>query len=715
MKCIIAEKSNVAQKIANVLGTPKKIGDHYEVGDYIVCYARGHLVSLSLPDAYNDEWKFWNLKSLPLSPTHFKTEINSKKDVKALFYHIKEQVLRKDVDEIYCATDAGREGQLIFQLIYDQIGCKKPVKRLWFSSLEDKAILTAFKEMKPNSQYNGYYEEAIGRAEADWLVGMNLTRLYSIMYGPLDSRFKSLNVGRVQTPTLAMIVQRENEIKNFVKKPYFELDAIFDGFTARWFDEDGSKIEQRLIVDQIIEECKDKQATVEDVISKNIVVNRPKLFYLTDLQREAFKKFKYSPKYTLELAQKLYEKGLITYPRTDSPYLTDEFLDVYPTLLNSIYSAFPETHFVIERLAKQNLLIDKNIIGKVSDHHAIITTELLEEFDLDSLEKVEMGILKLIIERMLIAVDRPYIYNELKSIFAIDKHHFKHIAHEIIQRGWKDSCGVFTSSEDDESEEEIQAFVDFEIGECYNVKNFEILTKETKPQNHFTYSTILSAMEHAGRKIVDDDLRDEMKSVSLGTEATRATILDELLNHHYISLNAKKQLIPEKRGVELIDRMVDQLVSPDLTGSWEKDLGLIKDNRMTVEAFIKNINEFILEVIDSKKDDEAYIEGIKKEEAKQSNYTSNAFLQNACPICGSHVYENTKTYYCAKWKAQPKCEFKVWKDDFSLKNRGIVLNEDEYKVIIKGGQIQKQTESNTYTVELERNGKSIQLKTLPKN
>lgn len=715
MKVILAEKPSVAAKIAEVLGKPAKKELHYEVGNYIVCWARGHLVSLVMPDKYNNAFKYWNLKTLPIVPQTFKTEVIDSTDVKKLFNHIKEQLNRKDVDEIYCATDAGREGQLIFQLIYNQVGCKKPVKRLWFSSLEEAEIKRAFSDLKSNDLYRGYYESAIGRAKADWLVGMNLTRLYTLIYGPFSDEFKHLNVGRVQTPTLAMIVNRHNSIVNFTSKPYFELDALFNGFKAKWFNQEGTRLNTKKEAELIRDHCLNKDAVVEDVLERKITKNRPKLYYLTDLQRDAFTRFHFNPKQALNYAQSLYEKGLITYPRTDSPYLTEDFVDVLPNLLNVIHKKFPEAKDTLRKLAKQKLLIDNNILGKVSDHHAIIITHELENFDITKLDDGEMKILKLIVARMLVAVDRKYVYSEWKTIFKIDSHSFKHIARQDIERGWKDAYESIFPPLKDEDEEDLQTFLKFQKGDLYPTTGFEILEKETKPEKHFNYATILSAMENAGKKITDEELRETMKGISLGTEATRAGILDELIKNGYVYVDKKKSLIPTERGIKLIYNMVDALRTPDLTGKWEQELDLVKEYKTSEADFVKGIVGFVGSVIKDFSSTPQFIDKATIENAKVDKQESEhiPFMQK-CPICGKgEIFENSRTYYCGQWKSK-KCSFTLWKEDFGLKKYNIQLSVDDIKNIILGETVDVLTGGTQYTVSLEKKGTGATYKVVAK-
>lgn len=700
MKLILTEKFNVAQKIANVLGNMTKRDLHYESDEYYVCWAQGHLVGFISPDKYNDSWKKWELSQLPMIPNTFITEVSPTSDRKSLFYNIKKLMNSKEVDEIICATDTGREGQLIFELIYNETGCRKPVFRLWFNSLEPNEIKRAFNHIESNVGYLRYAHSASARSKADWLVGMNLTRLYTVLYGPFSKSDRLFHVGRVQTPTLAMIVERFHDVNNFKKSYYHEVDAEFDGFNATWFNEQGTEIHDKADALSILKDCSYKNAVVSEVITKKIIQNRPKLFYLTELQREANTRYNLSPDITLDYAQKLYEKGLITYPRTDSAYLTKDFTGVIPNLIDSIFKTFSFSKPIILSLLKKGYLIDNNIIddSKVSDHHAILITSEIERYDLGTLTENELNILKLIIERLLMAVDQKYIYNEIKTIFQIDKHFFRYISREILQKGWKELYDSLIKLKDSEDKTTL-SFMHFNKADVLKPLSIVLKDKETQPERYYSFATILSAMEHAGKKITDLSLRTEMKSISLGTEATRGNILKELVTNNYINV-INKSLIPTEKGLFLISKVPESVKHTDLTGFWEKQLDMIKDLQLTENDFVHNIENYIKDVVNNISKTTVFLDKLKEKDIIDSAPPRSVIAK--CPICDSDIFENTSSFYCSKWNAhgKKKCLFRLWKNDFTLKNFNIILSIDEIKSIVNGGSIKCNINSNTYDVRM---------------
>jgi DNA topoisomerase-3 len=690
MKVIITEKENVASVIAGVIGNSSRVNNYYKTPDYYVCWCQGHLLSLCDPDVYEDAWAKWNLADIPMIPSVFKTSVVTR--TKHLYEGIEELVKRSDVSEIICATDTGREGQLIFQLVFDRTKCKKPVKRMWYSSLEKGELYRSLHNLKDNAEYSGYYHSAFARAKADWLVGMNMTRLYTLIYGPFSSEDKVLNVGRVQTPTLAMIVKRHQDILKFKKIPYFEVIADFDKFKATWFDENGTRIESLRTTTEIVNDCKSKDALVVDIQVKKVARERPQLYYLTELQREANVKFGFSPALTLSLAQSLYDKGILTYPRTDSAYLTDDFKDGFGDMVSMIVSKYPELKPISIRLVEQGFNIDDKIINnaKVSDHHAIIVTKAFANYSISQLSSDEQRILRLVIGRILLALDKKYIYNEVKTIFKIDKHYFKSIATQVLDPGWKETSMCLFANNDEE--EENNSYIKFSKGETYTPIEVKMVEKETKPEKPFTYATILTSMERAGKNITNEDLRSEMKNVSLGTEATRATILKDLVDNHYIDVK-NKNLVPTERGIKLIDTMIPELTIPDLTGEWEKQLESIKNNELSEADFLKYITEF-LHKIKPRFDD---IKPLKKDPS--SSYKNE--VVGPCPICKHDVLVGKKSYYCSEYHNDKKCLFSIWITNYALANDyGIELKKSDVSSILKYGYISKTAKGVRYNIKL---------------
>ena len=541
MQLVIAEKPSVAQSIAGVIGANERKDGYMEGNGYIVSWCVGHLVELAQPDAYFDTWKKWSYESLPMIPEQWKHEV--KKDTAAQYRVLKELMHEAKVDSVVCATDAGREGELIFRLVYEMAGCNKSMKRLWISSMEESAIREGFAELKPGSDYDHLYESALCRQQADWLVGLNGTRLFTVLYGG-----KVLKVGRVQTPTLAMLVDRETKIMNFKKEAYYMAHIIGGGVDAVT-----DKINSKAEAENVANICAGGQALVTSVLKEEKSVAPPKLYDLTTLQRDANRLFGFTAKQTLEYTQSLYEKKLCTYPRTDSQYLSDDMEQTAKSVIDAIFAYI---------LFEQNIIFHPDIkrvlnSKKVTDHHAIIPTMEITRADLTALPETEMKILSLCANRLLCATGEKHIYNTTKAELRCGDITFKVSGKEVVRNGWKDFEDAFkrsykTTEEKDAADEKEKKLP--ELSEEMNIPVEETKVSEhfTAPPKHFTEDSLLSAMERAGA----EDMGDDVERKGLGTPATRADIIEKLVKDGFVK-REKKQMIPTEDGMKLITVLPD--------------------------------------------------------------------------------------------------------------------------------------------------------------
>ncbi|HBB29792.1 MAG TPA: DNA topoisomerase III, partial [Clostridiales bacterium] len=686
MKLIITEKPSVAKDIANVLGINKR-GNGYMAGNgYTVTWCVGHLVQLAMPEEYDSKFKTWNMNTLPIFPTKFKYVINE--STKEQYDIVKRLMNNEDVDEIICATDAGREGQLIFGYVYITAECKKPVKRLWISSMTDEAIKEGFNSLRDNKDYYLLYQSAKSRSEADWLVGINATRLFSVKYN------QKLTIGRVQTPTLAMIVQRQHEIDNFVPEPFFEISANCGSFTATWYNEDGTRIKDKEKAEEIIKKCENKEGLITKVTKKKATTERPLLYDLTELQRDGNKKYGYTAEQTLEAAQNLYEKyKLTTYPRTDSRYLSNDMKPKLNGLLLNIKQGYKEAESCINKVLSQKINTDKRVIDdkKITDHHAIIVTDNIRNLERIKLPEKERNILKLVITRFIVALDKKQEYEQTDIELVIENENFKARGKKITVPGWKETEDILLGkavNTDEEDEKEITKAV--KKNDKVNVEELKLLEKKTSSPKLYNEATLLTAMETAGKQIEDEELRDNMKSIGLGTPATRAGIIEKLVSVGYIKRN-KKNLVPTENGIKLIELVPEKLKKPDLTGEWEQSLNKITSGDEKSQNFIVNIKKYVYDIIN---------------EGKRSNlanvsftgnnlYNSNKEVIGICPKCGQSIFESEKGFYCSGFRNYPKCNFGIWKSDKVFVENNINLTREMAKELIENGK------TNDFSIKLE--------------
>lgn len=660
MKLVVAEKPSVGRTIAAVLGAKEKKDGCLEGSGYIVTWCVGHLVELALPTAYDPKYaqQPWKMEDLPIFPGQWKFQVN--KTTADQYKIVKQLMLDERVSEIICATDAGREGECIFRYVYNMTGSKKPVKRLWTSSLEESAIRKGFQELKPDADYDNLYAAGVSRSKADWLVGMNASRLFSIKYR------RGLTIGRVQTPTLAMIVQRDYDIAHFVKQKYYTVEMDCGDFiaaTARTDDESFAR--------NLAEICNGKSAVVTAVTKETKTVNPPKLYDLTTLQREANKLFGYTAKQTLDYAQSLYDAKLATYPRTDSQYLTEDMEQTALDMLNCIRNTFPQLscgisfddidHSGVKRCMDNS---------KVSDHTAIIPTAEIKKADLSALPTGEKNILLLISAKLLIATSEPHRYESVKvsvtsesatssEFYATGKKILTAYDFKVIESHVKE---VLTKKKVEEKEVMLPEIAEGQCFENVSTKTAEHFTSPPKP---YTDDTLLAAMERAGN---DDYEDDDVEKKGIGTPATRAGIIENLVDRQYIE-RQKKKLMPTQKGIQLIALVPEHLKSAKTTAQWDTVLQHIEQGKseMSADAFIDGIEEQIRQLLAE------YGSSVSEGNPFQ---TERAEI-GVCPKCGKAVREYPKSFSCESGK--DGCGFVIWKTvcgkEISAVQAGKLLNK----------------------------------------
>ena len=560
---VIAEKPSVAISIAKIIGAIKKKDGYYEGNGYRVSWCVGHLVQMANPDSYDEKYAKWNMVDLPIIPKEYKYEVS--KTTKKQFSILKKLMNDKEIDKVINACDAGREGEAIFRLVYNQANCKKKIKRLWISSMEDSAIKDGFDNLQDGSLYDNLFESAQARAIADWLVGMNLSRLYSCLYK------QNYSVGRVQTPTLAMIVKRDDEIANFKKEKYYTVEIDLDGFSLST-----DRIDDKTVADQLLN-LVGNTIEINDVIQKEKVTKPELPFDLTTLQRECNKYFGYSAKQTLDYAQSLYEKKLITYPRTDSRCLTE---DMITSTVNNILG---KNDFDTERI---KVVFNSK---KVTDHHAIIPTASSLNEDLSSIPESEAKVYKLISDKLHAGVGYPLIENTTKIVAEFDGFEFTSSGKVIKEEGFTKYLKEYIKKKNEET-----VLPDVEIGDSLDIKDRKIKEKYTSPAKHFTEDILLKAMEVAGNDVLEKGVEVERKG--LGTPATRAGIIENLIFKGFIERD-KKKLIATHKGISLVTIVADTFKSAETTAKWEMELSDIAQGKSLKKDFLEAIESEIRNVI----------------------------------------------------------------------------------------------------------------------
>ena len=618
---VLAEKPSVARDLAKVLGC-RQNGDGCISGEkYIVTWALGHLVTLADPEAYNKEYGTWSLEYLPMLPK--KMQLVVIKETSKQYNIVQNLLKRADVSEIIIATDSGREGELVARWILIKAGCNKPIKRLWISSQTEKAVREGFGNLKPGIEYNNLFLSAQSRAEADWLVGLNVTRALTCKHNA------QLSAGRVQTPTLAMIAARELEIKNFVPKEYYTIKAKFDGFTAVWADNKGqSRMYDRASAEAVLQKCSGKTGIVSETSKQYKQKQPPAAYDLTELQRDANRKYAYSAKQTLSIMQSLYEyHKLLTYPRTDSRYITDDIVPTLPDRLRGI--AVGNYKELALPLLKARAYSTRYIVdnSKVSDHHAIIPTE--EPADLFALTPEERNVYDLVVRRFLAVLSPAFEYEEVKLTVLIGKERFHAKGKTVKSPGWKQAYEQDLPGEDEEDPDadvKEQALPHILQGDKLNIKSCAIETGKTKPPARYNEATLLTAMENPSGSQMSDELRAILKTTSgLGTPATRADIIEKLFSSFYIERRGK-EIIPTSKGMQLVGIVPGELKSAELTAKWEQELALISKGKAKSDDFIARMREYTSKLVAE----------VVRSDAK---YTHDNMTREKCPACGKFLLD----------------------------------------------------------------------------
>ena len=629
MILVIAEKPSVGAAIGKVLGASSRKDGYLEGNNYIVSWCVGHLVGLADASSYDERFAKWRYSDLPIVPEEWLFEVP--KDKQKQFKVLCDLMRDKRVTELVCATDAGREGELIFRLVYNKAGCTKPFKRLWISSLEDSAIREGFAHLRDSGEYDRLYEAALARSKADWIVGINGTRLFSTLY------HKKLVVGRVQTPTLAMLVEREGKISTFHKEKYFNVHISKENLTA-----DLEKVKTEEEAKAVAAACDKKQAVVSSLKKETKTVNPPRLYDLTTLQREANRYYGFTAQQTLDLVQSLYEKKLLTYPRTDSQFITEDMESTARQVIGIVSRKLP----LFEGITHEPDIGRITNNAKVTDHHAIIPTVQLEKQDLGELPESEQKIIRLVAMRLLSATGEKHIYDETSVTLTCEGYEFRAKGKTVVQDGWKAIERRFKESlkskEKDEPERSLPSLNEKDILSSVDASVTEHYTSPPKP---YTEDSLLSAMETAGNAEFDDDTEKK----GLGTPATRAGIIEKLVKGGFVERKGKS-LVPTKDGNNLVCVLPEQITSPTMTAEWENTLMQIERGNADADKFLSGIVEMTSELV------KAYP---FLSEAEANRFDTGRESIGKCPRCGSPVYVGKGNYYCSN----KECSFCMWEDN----------------------------------------------------
>ena len=657
-RLVIAEKPSVAASIAAALGMKEKKDGYIEGGGYLISWCVGHLVELAEAAAYGEQFKKWSYETLPILPEEWQYNVAADKGKQ--FATLKELMHRADVSEVVNACDAGREGELIFRFVYTKAQCNKPMRRLWISSMEDSAIKAGFADLKDGRDYDALYASALCRAKADWIIGINATRLFSCLYN------KTLNVGRVQTPTLKMLVDRGEAISHFKKEKYYQVRLGFSGAEAA-----SERISDKKKADELKTVCEAAQAVCVSLTKERKTAAPPKLFDLTSLQREANKIYGYTAKQTLDLAQTLYEKRLLTYPRTDSAFLTDDMEDTAAKTVTMLSEKLPFMEGA-EFTPDVSRTLDSS---KVSDHHAIIPTMELAKTDLAALPESERNILTLAGARLLFAAAEPHIFEAVTAVFSCADTEFTARGKTVLAGGWKDLERRYRATlkgkpdpEDADSDGE-NTLPELAEGQTFENPTAKVTEHFTTPPKPYNEATLLSAMERAGNE--DTDPNAERRG--LGTPATRAAVIEKLVKSGFAERKGK-QLIPTQNGAALVSILPDMLTSPQLTAEWENNLTQIAKGAADAGDFMQRIEamarELVTENHTADKSKAAFTGGEEKPSIGK------------CPRCGCPVHEGKKNFYCSN----RDCAFTMWKNDRFFEERKVTFTPKIAAALLKSGK-----------------------------
>ena len=697
MKLIIAEKRSVGEAIAAAIGVKEKKDGYMEGLNAIISWCLGHLVEMAQPEAYDARFQVWRWDDLPILPGEWKYTVRKHAEKQ---YHILNTLMnREDVDSIVCATDAGREGELIFRLVYLRTGCRKPVQRLWISSMSEDAIRQGFQRMRPAQDYDRLYDAALCRQKADWLIGINATRIYTTLFNV------TLTIGRVMTPTLALVVEREEAITHFVPEPFYTVD-LRCGFIAS-----SPRVKSKEEAERIAAMCQYKTAFVKKIEKKKHTEKPPTLYDLTALQRDANRLFGYTAQQTLDYTQSLYESRLVTYPRTDSRFLTGDMEEKLPALVQAVSGAFLFTSGVNHPVHSAHVIDD----DKVSDHHAIIPTLDIARFDLQALPAGQQNILQLIAVRLLAAVGADHEYEESIVTVACEGTDFTARQKKVTKMGWKIPEALFQGSlaaQGALEKEEISLRMP-ELTEGQELKPVMAAVKEgkTTPPAHFTEGTLLAAMEAAGAA----DMPEDAERKGLGTPATRAGIIESLIDAEQLERKGGRKvkfLTPTELGRGLISVVSDKLKSPDLTVEWEQRLKAIEEGRDTPDAFLEDVIALLTELRVT----------VEFKPGMENPFKNNFDVIGSCPHCGGRVLEKTRL---KAWECEnPQCGFVIWQDNKYFKKFGAAMTRDIAVKLLRDRQVAMQNLRSprtggvfdgVITLDTEKDGKAKYSLLFPNN
>ena len=667
-KLIVTEKPSVAISYAKILGVHGRQDGYLEGNGYLVSWCVGHLVELAPPSAYGEQYVKWNIADLPILPEKWQYLVSA--STKKQFGILKKLMHRADVNTVVNSCDAGREGELIFRLVYEQAGCKKPVSRLWLSSMEDSAVRAGFANLKPSTEYDALYQAALCRERADWMVGINCSRLFSCLYG------RPLAVGRVMTPTLAMTVEREAAIAAFVPKKFYTVALeLTSGFVAS-----SRRISEKAAAEKLLAGCREEMvSTIQKITRKEKAENPPPLYDLTTLQRDANRLLGYSAQQTLDYVQSLYEKQLTTYPRTDSYDIADEDEEMLEELAEELEDFLG---FVSED-ADDDVPRTRRTVNrqKVTDHHAILPTRSMLQADLDALPKGERNILKLIIARTLMAVSKPFRYLETLLTTECAGEEFTAKGKEILEEGWK-AVERKVLADILNRKREFTALPQVEESEC-GILNAELKEGQTSPPKHFTEDTLLHSMETASA----DSMPEGVERQGIGTPATRAATIEKLVQKGFLERKGDKKtkvLLPTDKGKALITVMPEEIQSADMTADWETKLLRVERGEMEPETFMTEINDMISSLVNT-------TEAVKGASALMKNK-----VIGVCPNCGNSVVEREKGYFCEN----RECRFVLWKDNAFFKRLGKRMDAHVADRLLRDGRVRlkdcKSSKGKTY-------------------
>ena len=664
-KLIVTEKPSVAMSYAKVLGVHGRQDGYLEGSGYIVSWCVGHLVELAPPSAYGEQYVEWSITDLPILPQKWQYLVSA--STKKQFSVLKKLMHRADVDTVVNSCDSGREGELIFRLVYQQAGCKKPFSRLWLSSMEENAIREGFDHLKPSTEYDALYNAALCRERADWIVGINASRFFSCLYG------RPLAVGRVMTPVLAMTVVREAEIAAFIPEKFYTVALAFaGGGTAS-----SRRFSQKADAEALLTSCrKEAYAVVQDAESKEKSENPPQLYDLTTLQRDANRLLGFTAQQTLNYAQSLYEKRLITYPRTDSRFLTEDMAESLPGLASGTAAIFG---------AEEKLLVHVQQVingSKVTDHHALLPTASVVKADLSALPAGEMSILRLIAARLLCAVGEPYRYAETVLTTICAGEEFSAKGKVVLDEGWKSIerkvLGDLLSKK-----KEPAALPDVQKQSRYSIAGAELKEGQTSPPKHYNEDLLLSAMQSAGAGSMEDDV----ERTGIGTPATRAATIEKLVQKGFLERKGDRKskiLLPTEKGRALVTVMPEQIQSPEMTADWENKLLRIERGEMEPEEFMTEIKEMVSSLVNT------------TEAVKGANALMKNKVIGACPNCGTNVVEQEKGWFCEN----RECRFALWKDNAYFKRLGKHLDGRVVDKLLRDGRVRlkdcKSAKGKTY-------------------